>query len=298
MSGCDKMPDETTCRKWAEDIAAATREFIVNPYWKRIYDNAPEGAKIRLALSFCYSERHSKPDFNLHLYRRLRKGIENSLSLNDLLYLVRNDCNGHAQQHFAKLWDEKAHRELFDYSLMKAEAKVLKESPETRDRYANATTGAREWFCFSRWMSKHPDKVYDPKVLRYRAMLATWLTAREWCYVLDFEHERPTVSFITEQLHKAIERENTDACLAARKALLERKMGELERQCGFGCLMGRAAADWQIRRLQGRNPGSSWCFARPGHSAYCKWFNRYVHPTLFLPLKHMNKCKATKRKEK
>ena len=102
--------------------------------------------------------------------------------------------------------------ELFDYSLMKAEAKVLKESPETRDRYANATAGAREWFCFSRWMSQYPEKVYDPKVLRYRTMLAAWLTAREWCYVLDFEHERPTVSFIIEQLHKAIERENTDAC--------------------------------------------------------------------------------------
>ena len=181
---------------------------------------------------------------------------------------------------------------------MKAEAKVLQESPETRDRYANATAGAREWFCFSRWMSQHPDKVYDPKVLQYRAMLAAWVTAREWCYVLEFEHERPTVSFITEQLHKAIERENTDACLAERKALLERKMGELERLRGFGCRMGRAAADWQIRRLQGRNPGSSWCFARPDYSAFCEWFNRYVHPTFFLPLKHMNKCKATKRKEK
>ena len=120
-----------------------------------------------------------------------------------------------------------------------------------------------------------------------------WITVK-----VKLEHERPTVSFITEQLHKAIERENTDACLAERKALLERKMGELERQRGFGCLMGRAAADWQIRRLQGRNPGSSWCFARPGYSAHCEWFNRYVHPTLFLPLKHMNKCKATKRKEK
>ena len=181
---------------------------------------------------------------------------------------------------------------------MKAEAKVLKEDPETRDRYANATAGAREWFCFSRWMSQHPEKEYDPKVLRYRAMLAAWVTAREWCYVLDFEHERPTVSFIIEQLRKAIERENTDACLAERKALLERKMGELERQRGFGCLMGRAAADWQIRRLQGRNPGSSWCFARPGYSAHCEWFNRYVHPTLFFHLKHRNKCKATARKEK
>ena len=87
MSEHDKMPDETTCRKWAENIAAATREFIASPYWKRIYDNAPEGAKMRLALSFCYSERHGKPDFDLLLYRRLRKGIENSLSLDDLLYL-------------------------------------------------------------------------------------------------------------------------------------------------------------------------------------------------------------------
>ena len=63
MSEHDKMPDETTCRRWAEDIAAATREFTANPYWKRIYDNAPEGAKVRLALSFCYSERHGMPDF-------------------------------------------------------------------------------------------------------------------------------------------------------------------------------------------------------------------------------------------
>ena len=287
MNETDKRPDETTCRRWAEDIAAATREFTANPYWKRIYDNAPEGAKMRLALSFCFSERHGEPDFDLLLYQRLRKGIENSLSLDDLLYLVRNDYNEHAKQHFAKLWEEKVHRELFDYSLMKAEAKMLKESPETRDRYANATAGAREWLCFSRWFSRHPETKYAKTVLEYRAMLAAWLTAREWCYVLDFEHERPMVSFIIEQLHKAIERENTDACLAERKALLERKMAELERQRGFGCLMGRAAADWRIRRLQGRDPGGSWPFRRPHYGAHCDWFNRYVSPTMFSAVKYV-----------
>ena len=30
MSGCDKIPDEATCQKWAEDIAAATRKYFMS----------------------------------------------------------------------------------------------------------------------------------------------------------------------------------------------------------------------------------------------------------------------------
>ena len=42
-----------------ELIEAATKTFLMDGDWKRVYDNAPEGARRRLEISFFFTARRS-----------------------------------------------------------------------------------------------------------------------------------------------------------------------------------------------------------------------------------------------
>ena len=213
----------------------------------------------------------------------IREWIE-SLSREDLFHLALHSHSAEQRHNFARLWEADVLREVFDYRLMKAEAKALREDPDTCDRYANATRGAREWMCLSRWMARNPEAESDRRFVEYRDMLTAWVTAREWCYVLDFECERPQVTFIIGNLLAAIRRENTDLRLAWRKTFLAMGAREWRLQRENGSMMGRAAAKGLILRLQGKDPGASW-FTHRDYGAYCTWWNRYVHPIAYHPMK-------------
>ncbi|MCQ2299891.1 MAG: hypothetical protein MJZ81_07205 [Bacteroidales bacterium] len=86
-----------------EQVMDSIRTFIENPFWAEKYNNAPYGAKKRLALSFFFSQHKDDPDFQIDDYRNLREYIESSLSAEDLDYLVENDSNEAARKHFSEL---------------------------------------------------------------------------------------------------------------------------------------------------------------------------------------------------
>ena len=67
---------------------AATERFCANPYWKKYHDNAPDGAKERIELTFCnsiFGEKITPEEFAAE-----RKRIHRALSNEDITYLMEN----------------------------------------------------------------------------------------------------------------------------------------------------------------------------------------------------------------
>ena len=71
------------------------------------------------------------------------------------------------------------------YEKMRAVAKILSKSPETKDRYAKARHGGKEWFCFSYWIAKNHTRWNDKEVIEYRDSLVSWLGSVDIAYVLQ-----------------------------------------------------------------------------------------------------------------
>ena len=117
-----------------EDVTAAIAEFIGKPkvdadgnpvmddngdvqweggnsYWRDLFILAPDGARMRLSISFYFSENNKKPNFPLLEYRAMRKAIEDSLDAESLEYLIANEDNEHAKKHFTELWKAKVAEE-------------------------------------------------------------------------------------------------------------------------------------------------------------------------------------------
>lgn len=75
-----------------------------NSYWRDLFILAPDGARMRLSISFYFSENNKKPNFPLLEYRAMRKAIEDTLDAESLEYLIANEDNEHAKKHFTELW--------------------------------------------------------------------------------------------------------------------------------------------------------------------------------------------------
>lgn len=85
-------------------VTNAIREFTSNPDWKEVFTNAPAGAMERLAISFYFSKEHDNfqpEDFDE--YRNLREEIEQSLSEEDLQYLITATDKKNTIQHYEQL---------------------------------------------------------------------------------------------------------------------------------------------------------------------------------------------------
>lgn len=82
-----------------------------NSYWRDLFILAPDGARMRLSISFYFSENNKKPNFPLLEYRAMRKAIEDSLDAESLEYLIANEDNEHAKKHFTELWKAKVAEE-------------------------------------------------------------------------------------------------------------------------------------------------------------------------------------------
>ena len=84
-----KVPACPFAAGWVE---AAKQVFLANPRWKRIYDDAPSGAKRRLEVSFWFSEnlggRKDRPDM-LVKYREWREDVERTMTEEDILYMFK-----------------------------------------------------------------------------------------------------------------------------------------------------------------------------------------------------------------
>ncbi len=107
------MPE---CPFDSSEIEAAKAVFLANPHWERIYANAPSGAKMRLEVSFWFSQTHNNwPDDKageiLSTYREWRNGIETAMTDKDIEYMVAVSDKAAAKEHYtALLKDRKAAR--------------------------------------------------------------------------------------------------------------------------------------------------------------------------------------------
>lgn len=77
-----------------KEINKAVELYRENPFWKELYDDAPEGAKEYLAATFAASESddESASDFV--------KGVEKRLDDEDRKWLAKNLPNAQARAHF------------------------------------------------------------------------------------------------------------------------------------------------------------------------------------------------------
>ena len=92
----------------------AKREFLANPTWKHIYDDAPDGAKRRLEVSFLFSQNHKswdkRPDM-FCIYRDWREEVERGMTEEDLEYMLQATDKPAAIEHYkALLCDRRGER--------------------------------------------------------------------------------------------------------------------------------------------------------------------------------------------
>ena len=78
-------------------VEAAKQVFLANPGWKRIYDEAPSGAKRRLEVSFWFSKNLSgRKDCHdmFEKYREWRTDVERTMTEEDIERIT--DCFANA----------------------------------------------------------------------------------------------------------------------------------------------------------------------------------------------------------
>lgn len=102
--------DSTKCPFGQNQLEEAKAEFLANPTWKYIYDDAPDGAKRRLEVSFLFSVNHKSWDDQPGLfcnYRKWRDAVESCMSKDDLEYMLRVIDKPAAREHYAALLNDR-----------------------------------------------------------------------------------------------------------------------------------------------------------------------------------------------
>lgn len=178
------------------------------------------------------------------------------------------------------------------YEKMRAVAKILSKSPETKDRYAKARHGGKEWFCFSYWIAKNHTRWNDKEVIEYRDSLVSWLGSVDIAYVLQYETDARVVEYLKERLALAVERETTPERLKGRIRILSNGLykkpvygksttGQLASSYGGGaCMINRlySAMKGYADYLRGNSPGAGY-WTHPDCGLYREWYNKYDAPT-------------------
>ena len=86
-----------------KEVADAIAKYREDPKWRKIFDEAPQGAKFRIALNFWVSANAKNPNFNRAAYLSLRAALEKDLVLEDLEYLVDTATNDASKAHYRQL---------------------------------------------------------------------------------------------------------------------------------------------------------------------------------------------------
>ena len=103
----------------ADDVISAIEAFTHCPHWAAKFLCAPDGARWRMALSFYFSEfvnakdnpYRPMPDFPMKEYRIVRKELESTLSLKDLVFLISKGAETPAAiRHFKDILKRKTGR--------------------------------------------------------------------------------------------------------------------------------------------------------------------------------------------
>ena len=105
-----KTRQEPKCPFDLKMLEAAKAEFLANPTWKHIYDDAPDGAKRRLEVSFLFSQNHkswdNRPDM-FCTYRDWREEVEMGMTEEDLEYMLRATDKPAAIEHYKALLSDR-----------------------------------------------------------------------------------------------------------------------------------------------------------------------------------------------
>lgn len=178
------------------------------------------------------------------------------------------------------------------YEKMEAMADALAKDPETKERYANARQGGKEWFCLSRWITEDRTRWNALETIEYRDSLASWLGSIDLAYVLQFETDAQVVEYLKDRLVSAVEHETTAGRLSLRARILRiglykkpvydgHTTGHLAAQYGTGvgpiCRIYSAMKGY-ADYLRGKAPGAGY-WTHPDCRLYVAWYNKYVAPT-------------------
>lgn len=132
------------------------------------------------------------------------------------------------------------------YKKMSAVGKVLSEDPETKDRYANATDGGRDWFCYSAWLVENRSRWHDGETARCRDSIASRLTSTDIAYVLQYETDADVVAYLKARLIDAVNKETTPIRLAGRGDWLANTRGRWQ---DFVAKVPTEAEGWSSRKI-------------------------------------------------
>lgn len=96
---------------WTQ-VEAARAFFFKNADWRRVYDNAPPGAKRRLDASFWFSRNlaHRSGETPASMwedYRRWRMDVERAMTEGDLEYMIESIDKEATREHYATLLRER-----------------------------------------------------------------------------------------------------------------------------------------------------------------------------------------------
>ena len=86
-----------------ETIKAAVERMTKDPFWRDLYENAPDGAKRRLRVAF-WGNVHLREREDLDAYRAERERIEGEMTLEDARYLAMQFPNGVGKNTIWSSW--------------------------------------------------------------------------------------------------------------------------------------------------------------------------------------------------
>lgn len=86
-----------------DEVGEAISRFTQDPKWAKVFSEAPEGAKNRIALNFWVSCNNKKPDFDRGVYLSLREAIEKRLTFDDLQYLIATADKDALKAHYRQI---------------------------------------------------------------------------------------------------------------------------------------------------------------------------------------------------
>ncbi|MBR4260025.1 MAG: sel1 repeat family protein [Kiritimatiellae bacterium] len=103
-----------------ESMESVTREMCEDEFWRRVYENAPEGAKRRLRVAF-WGNRYLREGEDLDAYRACREEIERSgMTREDAHYLAEAFREGAGKRHYEALAEKIARRPMMSDAKLNA----------------------------------------------------------------------------------------------------------------------------------------------------------------------------------
>lgn len=169
--------------------------------------------------------------------------------------------------------------------------KELGSNPDSKDRYARAGIGGKEWFAFSAWIAEDRRRWLDEKVVLYRDSLVSWLALTDIAYVLQFESDPEIADYLKSILPEVASRETTEYRLARKREALTRGLG-FYRKClddgsnsdmlsvqsggGIGSMnnaMQRSVLRERVAYLTGESHGATH-WNHPDNKLYENWYRR------------------------